>query len=223
MSSVSARLKDATAPTVKSILRHPFIVDLTAGTLSQDAFGRYIAQNYLYLGAYAGALASIAARWPEPDMITFFSRRSAYTVESEQAFAAGLMKEVDLDPAVVSGASPTPAGLGYATFIKQAAALEPIPVALAAMLPCYIVYNDVAKHLVTAGSPTPSYQRWIEMYVGESFEDGVSGVQQALDVAADGATDATVERMFDHVLTACRYEWLFWESAYNDLGWPDTA
>ena len=221
MNSLSDRLKDLLGPAIDSILRHPFIVEMTEGTLPPEAFGRYISQNYLYLGAYARALASIAARSTDPEMVAFFSRRAGYTVDSEQTFAAELAARLDMDPALFRGSEPTPAGLGYSTFIKQAAAFEPIPVALAAMLPCYVMYNEVAKHLVGTGSPDLGYQKWIEMYVGDTFEEGVVGVQRALDLASDGATDAVIERMIDHVRTAARYEWMFWESAYRDLGWTD--
>ena len=223
MEDVSRRLEEITSSTIDRIARHPFLADLAAGTLSEEAFARYISQNYLYLGAYAKALALIAARSADPKMVAFFARRAAYTVESEQAFATGLMQESGLDPDVFRGATPSPTCLGYSSFIKQAAALEPVPVALAAMLPCYVVYNGVAKLLIASGSPDPRYQQWIEMYVDETFEEGATGIQAVVDSAAEGSSESEIERMIDHARTASRYEWMFWDSAYRGLDWHDQS
>jgi len=221
MKDVARRLEEITSPTIDLISRHPFVTELTAGTLPKEVFARYVSQNYLYLGAYAKALALIAARSTDPKTVAFFARRAAYTIESEQAFATDLMRESGLDPTVFRHATPSPTCLAYSSFIKQAAALEPVPVALAAMLPCYVVYNGVAKSLVASGSPDALSQQWIDMYVDETFEEGTTGIQAAIDSAADGTSQSVIERMIDHARTASRYEWMFWESAYRGLDWPD--
>lgn len=221
MGNVSDQIQEMVAPTIERILRHPFIVELTAGTLAPDAFARYISQNYLYLGGYARALAVIASRSSDPEMVAFFAERAAYTVDSEQEFAVELMRSSGLDPELLRSTTPSPTCLGYSSFIKQAAALEPLPVALAAMLPCYIVYNEVSKRLVERGSPDPRYQRWIEMYVGETFAAGVAGARSALDSAAEGSSESEIARMIDHATTAGRYEWMFWEAAHRNLDWPE--
>ena len=220
MSNTSQRIEHVTEGTIQRITAHPFVTELAAGTLARDAFGRYVSQNFHYLSAYARALALISGRSTDPEMVAFFARRAAYTVASEQEFAIHLMDDLAVETRSPTNVAPSPAGLGYATFIKQAAALEPIPVALAAMLPCYVVYNGVSQRLSEFGSPDPVYQRWIEMYVADDFEEGVSGVQEAVAAAARQTSDAVQERMVEHATIACRYEWLFWDSAYNDHQWP---
>ena len=205
-------------PIKHEIIRHPFIAELTDGALSLDAFTRYLAQNYLYLNGFARALALISARSTDSATVEFFARRAAYAIASEQEFASEMALHFGIDEAVLRGAQPSPAGVGYSSFIKQAAALEPLPVAMAALLPCYTVYNFVARELIERGSPDERYQRWIEMYAGEGFEEGVRGAEAACDrVAAAGVSD--VPAMLSAARTAAMYEWMFWDSAYHARTW----
>ena len=82
---------------------------MSEGTLAKDAFARYVSQNFLYLGGYARALALVAARSSDPETVAFLSRRAAHTVESEQAFASGLMAGLGLDPDLLGTAGRQPA------------------------------------------------------------------------------------------------------------------
>lgn len=203
------------------IVAHPFVEGIIDGTLPPDAFGRYLTQNFLYLAGYARASAVLAARSIESDDVLFYSRRSTYTIESEQGLARELMSELGFDYASPENSSPSPICMSYSSFIKQAAAYEPVPVAQAAMLPCYVLYNEVSRRLAETGSPNPSYQRWLDMYVGEKFEEGVRGAKDRVDRSAEQASPELLDRMIDHIRMACGFEWLFWDAAFHGIGWPD--
>ena len=220
MELASSRIDRALGPMKHAIVEHPFITELTDGTLSVDAFTRYLAQNYLYLNGFARALALVSARSPDSATVEFFARRAAYAIASEQEFASEMAANVGIDESSLRSARASPACVGYSSFIKQAAALEPLPVALAALLPCYTVYNFVARQLLERGSPEKRYQRWIEMYAGEGFEEGVRGAEAACDRAAADAPKAQLDEMVDHARTAAMYEWRFWDSAYHAADWP---
>lgn len=223
MESASRLIDEAITPIKLEIIRHPFITELTDGSLPLDAFTRYLAQNYLYLNGFARALALISARSTDSATVEFFARRAAYAIASEQEFAAEMAENFGIDESVLRSAQPSPAGLGYSSFIKQAAALELLPVAMAALLPCYTVYNFVARDLLDRGSPDERYRRWIEMYAGEGFEEGVKGAEAACDrvAAASGMTE--VSSILEASTTAARYEWMFWDSAYRAESWGLSA
>ena len=218
--TASQQIDEALGPIKAAIIQHPFIVELTDGSLPLDAFTRYLAQNYLYLNSYAKALALVSARSLDSESVEFFARRAAYAIASEREFAADLAATIGIEIAVLRAARPSPTGVGYASFVKQAAALEPLPVALATLLPCYTVYNFVSRSLVDRGSPDERYQRWIGMYAGEGFEEGVRGAAAACDRVSAESGERELAAMVDHARTAAMFEFAFWDSAYRADDWP---
>ena len=62
--SWSARLWREIEPTFAAILDHPFPAGLVDGTLAEDVFAQYVAQDVHYLREYARALAIVSAKAP---------------------------------------------------------------------------------------------------------------------------------------------------------------
>lgn len=208
----------ALEPAFQAIVRHPFVIGLTEGTLPVDAFSRYLGQNFLYLTEYSRALALVAARAEQGSGVEFFATRATYAIAGERSFMQRLIDELGLDEAGLRPLEPSPVCLAYSSFVKQAAALGERAEALGAVIPCYLLYWRTGKELTTRGSPDPRYQSWIDMYVDEAFEEGVRGALDALDDACRGGS---LERMLGAARVAARYEWLFWDSAYRDDRWPE--
>ena len=53
------------------------------------------------------------------------------------------------------------------------ASSAPYEVAVAALLPCFWIYWEVGKHLLTIARPHNPYQAWIDTYADEAFARGV--------------------------------------------------
>ena len=221
MDAPSSRIDRALGATKTAILRHPFLSELHAGSLPIEAFIGYLSQNYHYLNSYAKALAQIAARSQDAVAVEFFAQRAVYTIASEREFASELAQGVGIDPSELQTARATPASVAYSSYIKQAAAYETLPVAMATLLPCYTLYSHVARQLIERGSPNEVYQRWIEMYVGDDFVQGVRGAEAACDRVAIDAPEHQVLAMIDGARMSALHEWAFLESAYRGLDWPD--
>ena len=64
------------------------------------------------------------------------------------------------------------------------------------------------------------YRAWIDTYADEGFGEAVRTVIGITDRAAADATPATVGRMMTAFIRSTQYEWLFWDSAYQQRGWP---
>lgn len=215
------RLWVAIEPTFQAILRHPFVVGLVDGTLPLDAFARYLGQNFLYLTEYARALALLAARGSEDSDVEFFSRRAAFALAGERDFVERLAAELDLPLEALRPAEPSPTCLAYSSFVKQAVAYGPYAGGLGAVLPCYLLYWETSKTFSGTGSRDPRYQRWIDMYVDPSFEEGVLGALSAVDRAWVPPTAEASDALLVNATISARYEWLFWEAAYRGDDWPE--
>lgn len=91
---------------------------------------------------------------------------------------------------------------------------------LAAVLPCYWVYQHVGQHLKRQGSGRPKYQAWIDMYGGEEFDAIVQQALGHMDAVAEGLTTAQRQACVEHFVAAARMEYMFWDGPYRGEAWP---
>ena len=212
--SLTRELWTTMVPVYDAILRHPFVVGLTDGSLPRECFRYYAIQDALYLREFARALSLAAARASEDDWIVMFNEHAAGALRVERALHEGFFKEFGLSPAEVAATPLAPTNLAYTSYLLAVAYGRPFHEALAALLPCYWVYWEVGKALERAASPDPLYARWIATYASGEFGDVVRAVLAVTDVVGDRLAAAERETMRRHVLTTTRYEWMFW-----DMGW----
>ena len=208
------------APVYEAILEHPFLTGLTDGSLPTEAFARYVVQDALFLAEYSRALALCAARSPSTAHLRMFCAHATEAIDVERALHDDLMGELGIDPDAAAAAEPSPACLGYTSFLLQACALRDLHEALGAILPCYWIYWEVGKELIVKGSPDPRYRLWIDTYADEAFGEAVEGVIGACNSAVAATGEAGTAAARRNALTAARYEWLFWESALGNERWP---
>ncbi|SFQ44905.1 thiaminase (transcriptional activator TenA) [Amycolatopsis arida] len=211
----------------RAVLEHPFNEELAAGTLSRDRFQFYLAQDARYLVGFGRALAVAAARAPEPDGLTFFAGAAHEAVVVERALHESYFREFGLDEAGLAAIETSPTCLAYTSYLLAVAQAEGYPELVAALLPCFWVYQHVGTSILRRGSggrgdSANPYQAWIDTYADEEFARSVDAAKAAVDAAAAGADPATRERMLGHFVRATEYEWMFWDSAYRMEAWPTT-
>ena len=198
----------------------PFNTELAAGTLSVARFRFYVVQDALYLGQYSRALAIAAARASDAAALHVFAQSALEAVSVEQALHAGYMKQFDVAAEQFAAAEPTPDCLAYTSFLMAAAYHEPWEILLAALLPCFWIYWDVGTEISRHAAADNPYRAWIDTYADEGFGAAVRAVIGITDRAAAASTDAMRERMMTAFIRSTQYEWMFWDSAYQQRGWP---
>jgi thiaminase (transcriptional activator TenA) len=204
----------------EAIHRLPFNTELASGTLSRERFRFYIVQDAIYLGQYARVLALAAAKAPEIATLQAFANSALGAVAVEQALHGRYLQEFGVDPGSVMAAEPTPDCLAYTSFLLATAYQEPWEILVAALLPCFWIYWDVAQAITREAAAENPYRAWIDTYADPHFGEAVGRVIGV----ADEAAAATTSRIRSGMLTAFRrsaqYEWLFWDGAYRQRGWP---
>jgi thiaminase/transcriptional activator TenA len=204
----------------QKILDLPFNSALALGSLPRETFLFYMIQDAHYLGAFSRALATVAAKAPTADGQAKLARSAHDAITVERSLHEGFFREFGLDEATFLATPPSPTCRAYADFLIASAFLRPYPAGVAALLPCFQIYYEVGRHLLaTAARPNP-YQKWIDTYADESFGDSVREVLALTDVAHDMVEPQVQAQMADAYLTACRYEWMFWDSAWRREAWP---
>jgi len=207
-------------PIHAAILAHPFLTGLTNGTLTEDRFGYYVAQDAHYLRDYARALAVVGAKAPTHEAAGMFARHAAGTVDVELALHATLLPLLGLDPAQLDGVEVSPTTTSYTSYLLATVYGGSFAEGLAAVLPCYWIYARVGEALLATGSPDERYQRWIDTYGGAEFAATVAEVLALADQVGGELSPADEAGANRHFVQTARYEWMFWDAAWRTEAWP---
>jgi thiaminase/transcriptional activator TenA len=216
----TAELWAAAEPIFEQILAHPFLRGLTDGTLPEDRFRFYVKQDALYLRQYARCLALASAKAPSAYWCEMFAAHAQSALNVERSLHEAYFAAWGLTPEEIAATPPTPTNLAYTSYLLRIAGTATFEDLIGALLPCYWIYWEVGKRLITQGSPHAVYQRWIDAYASEQFAAAVGRVLDAADRSMADLPPSRLALIREHYLVASRYEWMFWDAAYRLEGWP---
>ncbi len=209
-----------TAALRAAIHRLPFNAELAAGTLAPERFRFYILQDAIYLGEYARVLALAAAKAPDAAGLQAFGNSALGAIAVERRLHEHYLAEFGVAPEAVAAAEPSPDCLAYTSYLLATAHQQPWGVLVAALLPCFWIYSDVACAITRGAAPQNRYRAWIDTYADPAFGDAVDRVIAIADRAAAGATAQVRAAMRVAFARSARYEFLFWDGAYRQRFWP---
>lgn len=210
------------APSYAAIEQHPFLAGLLDGSLPHEVFVHYVLQDAHYLRDYARALAITGAKSTDDDSIIQFCTDAAGAITVERSLHDGFVQELNLGSAAEVVVQPTT--LAYTSYLIRTAYQGSFAEAVAVVLPCYWIYARVGQELLARTeqqrSPNPLYQRWIDTYGGEEFQDTVEKVLATVDRLGPQLSPEERGRFIEHVVITAKYEWLFWDAAWRLESWP---
>lgn len=192
----------------------PFVQGLGDGSLPRERFQYYMGQDALYLAQYGRALAGVAALSDDPDELVFWAEAARNAIVVERSLHAS---HVD----VLQEATPSPTCRAYTSFLLSHTQSGSYGEAVAAVLPCFWIYQDVGEVLLRqagdlSGHP---YGDWLSAYTDPFFASQTLKVRAIADrLAASGGADLR-ERMHATYAQAARYEWMFWDAAWRMEQW----
>ena len=194
---------------IKSLL---FIKELADGTLDPSRFDRYIAQDELYIGNYGRQMFQLADMMPDPEQREMFRLFAQSGIDGEKAMHDLLIERFGIDTEV----TPSVVTSTYNGHTQAAIDSGSKEVALAAMLPCMWIYNEVGLYIRSIASLEGNpYKEWVLEYGNEEFTEGVNAVLALADEWAAAVDDDTRARMTRAYLEAALFEYAFWDYGYN--------
>ena len=197
----------------------PFNQELAAGTLNREAFCHYVIQDAHYLLAYGRALAVAAAKAYDADDVIQFTEAAKVAIVVERSLHNGFMQDFGIDKHQFESTPLSLACHHYTSFLTATAWSESYPIVLAALLPCFWIYAEVGKDIVSQSVANNPYQAWVDTYAGEEFHLAVRNVIDTIDRVAARCDADTLAKMHTAYTTAAKLEWLFWDSAYQQRQW----
>ena len=191
--------------TARAIADSAFVRALVDGSLPERSFAFYLAQDALYLGRYARALAALAASSTEPDAQVFWSRGATgcLTVEAELHHGwLGARPEVAISPVTSA----------YTDFLLATTLGAERAVGAAAVLPCYWLYAQTGAMLPTVSDDHP-YAEWLATYRDPDFVTATQGALAQVEHELAGASPTVRAAAVRAYLTACRHELEFFDQS----------
>lgn len=213
------QLWQETKPVFEATLRHPYLVGLSDGGLPKAKFRYYLIQDAKYLRVFGQALSLLAAKAPSEEWSLTLNQHAIETLQAERQLHSDILGAYGTDAKAIDQEPMAPVNVAYTNHLLATVSQRPFIEGLAAVLPCYWVYLEVGKHLVLKGSPDTDYQRWIDQYAGEGFEQSVQAVLRMMDEIATRESEEGRRRALRIYERSTRYEYLFWDMAWREEGW----
>ncbi|MGA7147125.1 MAG: bifunctional hydroxymethylpyrimidine kinase/phosphomethylpyrimidine kinase, partial [Microbacterium sp.] len=161
-----------------------FVRGLASGDLDASAFRWYLAQDAIYLTAYARVLAEASRLAPTAEAQAFWATSAAGAIECELALhERWLGAHTGTDEA-------SPVTKAYLDHLASVAFDGSYGVLIAALLPCFWLYHDAGVRLVEYAHAAHPYQSWLETYADPAF---AASTTRAIELVAEAASCATAE------------------------------
>lgn len=202
------------------VVTHPFIVEMGEGTLSTERCTAYFLQDYVFVNDLVMATAAAMAKAPDFQAANVLNQFLTGILNPENDLFIRFFRELGATEEQYSAASASPTTQAFGDFMVRTALEGRFEDIIMLLYVTEGSYLDWGTRFLKAGkSPSnPVYREWIGLHgpdVLGGLVDWMRGYLDGLDV---GDRLPVADRIFH---TALRYEYQFWESAYNGETWPD--
>ncbi len=209
----SAKAWEKVAPIHRAIIQHPFNQELMNGTLNHEKFIYYVEQDVLFLKELSGCLELIATKI-QPEYSNLFIELA----RSVSLFVEEIIEKYSADCDCCDKENKlSRATLSYTSYLWRTAAVDPVEVAVAAILPSYWVYLETNLYLAKSLSPDNPYLSWIQTYISDDFAVEVKNVIAIFDALAENTTEEIRKKMLEAFCKSAMLEWHFWNDVYEAI------
>lgn len=160
-----------------------FVRGLADGSLAEDVFVWYLAQDTLYLRDYSRVLAHAAALAPTAAEQAFWAASAHSAIATELDLHARWLPADEL-----FDAAPSQATIDYLNHLLATAARGNYGELIAAALPCFWIYVDVGSRMRDRATSQNPFTPWLERYGDPAFEELN---KQAIQIVTSHAASAS--------------------------------
>ena len=205
----------------EAMMRHPFVLGIGDGTLSNDRFRHFMTQDYVYLIDYARCLAMGTVKAPDLDTMSWFAGAVDHILNTEMELHRSYCAEIGISATELESTRHTPTTYSYTSYLLRVAQIGSFGELIAALVPCIWGYWQVGEMLAEQGEPAhaPQYAEWIRMYAGEDSRTVALEARSICDRVAQTAGTEELAAMREAYITCTRYEREFWQMAWDLEEW----
>src|SRR3989338_10699020 len=161
-------------------LNHLFVQGIKNGTLNENAFKTYVAQDAFFLRAFRQAYALAISKCDNTETAKIFHKLMAGVLE-ELNLHKEYSKKLGID---IDNVKPLPACRAYTDFLLRIAYQKDIDEIVAAIAPCMVLYAFIGKKLAENYNKESKYIDWIKTYSSEDMQNLAKQMEELLDTVA---------------------------------------
>lgn len=213
------KMRQAISHLSPKIYHHPFNQDLLKGTLLPTTFRFFIEQDSLYLHDFSTVLRTIAKRLPQKNYSHQFELLSKEIIDTERNLHFKYLG--DPRPFLFFNGKKSPPQKmpivrAYTEHLIQKANSASIEEAIASILPCFWIYNELGQKLfLSSYHKNNPYCAWIASYSSPQFTQATQSIIETIEtLSATSADFSTQQNIIGAFRVSAEYEILFWDHCY---------
>jgi thiaminase len=198
----------------EKMLSHPFIMELSKGRLADETFDFWAMQDYIFVREAIRFFAVLLARFPRKYQKPFGQMLVGLEHELEIFGEYASKRGIDLQ-----SVEATPICHAYNSFLLASAYHEDVDANFVILYTAEKAYHEAWKRVRAGLKKGTPYEGFIENWAGDQFKQYVAWLESELDTMTAGYPESRLANLDSIFLLTVRYEYLFWEMAYNRLQW----
>lgn len=210
------KLRAESSETWKQFVSHEFVRGLENGTLPEECFRYYLAQDYLFLIHFSRAYALSAYKSETLSELKHSINACQTILEVEMGLHVEFCRGWGLSEAEMENTEEQAATLAYTRYVLECGLSGDILDLHVALSPCLLGYAEIGLALSNTKVLGNPYQPWIDMYAGEEYQAVAANFAKFLEeiVHRRGGLDRlkSLKRIFAQ---AVRLEIAFWEQGLS--------
>jgi len=213
-------LKQHSIKTWNKILNHSFLTGISMDILPLDKFTFYPKQDNIFLQEFCNFLQVAKQKSNSSKMREWFDGLIYSTINFEIQMQIQILNILGISSSGTNlkGVFPsttTTTTLNYISYLRQISSIGSLGEIVSVMAPCPWTYFEIAQKLSKDHIQRGIYKKWIQFYSSEESYRQVKEIKMVLDALGKEANEKDKKVMKNHFATACKYECLFWDMAYN--------
>ncbi|MDN5915430.1 MAG: TenA family protein [Pseudonocardia sp.] len=211
--SLSAQLREATAPAWDAAVGHRFVDELWAGSLPREVLTRYLVQDHQFVDGFVALMGAAVAGADHAAPRVRLARQLGLVAGPENDFFTRSFDTLDVPG--TDRAAPTlfPPTVGFRDLMNEASAAQ-YPDALAVLLVAEWLYLDWATRPGTDVPADPIRAEWIALHSGAEFEAWVDFLRDEFDRVGETLTPRRRDEVGALFVRAVDLELTFFDAAY---------
>ncbi|HYT43932.1 MAG TPA: hypothetical protein VEP90_16450 [Methylomirabilota bacterium] len=218
-------LKHRSIDTWQKILTHRFIMELSSDILPPKKFVFYLKQDHYFLEEFSCFLKSSKQKTSDNMLKEWLESLYLSTVNFEMKMQKQLLNSLaslsSSSPNAITNDDnhdiiiPSKTTFDYTCYLKRTSSAGTFSEIVSVMAPCPWTYLEIADKLSKFDIRNEIFRNWVQFYSSNESRGQVEGIKQILNMLAEKENVKSKNVMENHFITACNYEYLFWEMAYS--------
>jgi thiaminase (transcriptional activator TenA) len=211
-------LKQSCIDTWNKILNHTFLIEISTNALPIDKFIFYLKQDRIFLIEFCSFLQAVKQKSLDDHLAELFDKLLCSTINFEMQMQNQILNSLGISTdSILNSIAPSTTTLNYTSYLRNVSlsSSENMGKIVSAMAPCPWTYLEIAEKLSRHNIENDTYRKWVQFYSSSDSFMQVEDLKNILCALAKEASNKNKLLMKRYFATACNYELLFWDMAYN--------